>query len=81
MVEMMCIHCLDSADLKLSISDDKLLPLKLVFIERRYDTRHEILTQHTLFALRNADSAFPFCIKGLLSQHFVTSVVPPLVFG
>jgi hypothetical protein len=41
--------------------------------QRRYDMRHEMLTQ------RN-----PFCHhvnakKGTLSQHFVTHVVPPLM--
>ena len=40
--------------------------------QRRYDMRHEMLTQRA-----------PFCIgamakKGTLSQHFVTHVVPPL---
>ena len=40
--------------------------------QRRYDTRHEMLTQRA-----------PFCIgamakKGTLSQHFVKHVVPPL---
>ena len=40
--------------------------------QRRYDMRHEMLTQRA-----------PFCIgamakKGMLSQHFVTHVVPPL---
>ena len=42
------------------------------WIQRRYDMRHEMLTQRA-----------PFCIgamakKGTLSQHFVTHVVPPL---
>ena len=41
-------------------------------VQRRYDMRHEMLTQRA-----------PFCIgvmakKGTLSQHFVTHVVPPL---
>ena len=40
--------------------------------QRRYDMRHEMLSQRA-----------PFCIgtmakKGTLSQHFVTLVVPPL---
>ena len=40
--------------------------------QRRYDMRHEMLSQRA-----------PFCIgamakKGTLSQHFVTHVVPPL---
>ena len=43
--------------------------------QRRYDMRHEMLSQRA-----------PFCIgamakKGTLSQHFVTHVVPPLVRG
>jgi hypothetical protein len=47
--------------------------LLIVVCQRRYDTRHEMLTQ------RN-----PFCHhvntkKGTLSQHFVTHAVPPLV--
>ena len=74
MVEMMCIHCLDSADLKLSISDDKLLLLKLMFGQRRYDTRHEMLTQRALFCIGvNAKR----CKKGLLGQHYMMHVVPP----
>ena len=45
------------------------------FAQRRYDMRHEMLTQRA-----------PFCIgamakKGTLSQHFVTHVVPPLGFA
>ena len=40
--------------------------------QRRYDMRHEMLTQRV-----------PFCTgvmakKGTLSQHFVTRVIPPL---
>ena len=50
-------------------------PHRLNFVDqtqRRYDMRHEMLTQRA-----------PFCIgamakKGTLSQHFVTHVVPPL---
>ena len=49
------------------------LSLATVRAQRRYDMHHEMLTQRA-----------PFCIdvmakKGMLSQHFVTHVVPPLV--
>ena len=48
---------------------------KVTLGQRRYDMRHEMLTQRA-----------PFCIgamakRGTLSQHFVTHVVPPLTLG
>ena len=45
------------------------------FAQRRYDMRHEILTQRALFCHRANTKT------GTLSQHFVTHVVPPLGFA
>jgi hypothetical protein len=41
-------------------------------IQRRYDMRHEMLTQHALFCIA------VMAKRVTLSQHFVTHVVPPL---
>ena len=41
--------------------------------QRRYDMRHEMLTQRALFC-HCANTK-----RGTLSQHFVMHVVPPLV--
>ena len=41
-------------------------------VQRRYDMRHEMLTQRALFC--HHANAKP----GMLSQHFVTHVAPPL---
>ena len=41
-------------------------------MQRRYDMRHEMLTQRALFC-HHANTK-----PGTLSQHFVTHVVPPL---
>ena len=40
--------------------------------QRRYDMRHEMLTQRARFCIG------VMAKKGTLSQHFVTHVVPPL---
>ena len=40
--------------------------------QRRYDTRHKMLTQRALFA------STPNTKKGTLSQQFVKHVAPPL---
>ena len=45
-------------------------PIKSVLPQRRYDMRHEMLTQHTFLPSRAIQ-------KGTLSQHFVMHVVPP----
>ena len=42
------------------------------FYQRRYDMRHEMLTQRTRFCIGEMAK------KGTLSQHFVTHVVPPV---
>ena len=43
--------------------------------QRRCDRRHELLTQHALFCIGvNAK-------KGMLSQHIVMRVIPPLGGG
>ena len=41
--------------------------------QRRYDMRHEMLTQRALFCIESNTK------KGALSQQFVTHVAPPLV--
>ena len=41
--------------------------------QRRYDMRHEMLTQRARFCIG------VMAKKGTLSQHFVTHVVPPLI--
>ena len=41
--------------------------------QRRYDMRHEMPTQRAPFCI-----GAPMATKGMLSQHFVTHVVPPL---
>ena len=43
--------------------------------QRRYDMRHEMLTQRAHFCIG------AMAKKGTLSQHFMTHVVPPLVNG
>jgi hypothetical protein len=40
--------------------------------QRRYDMRHEMLTQRALFCID------VMAKRVMLSQHFVTRVVPPL---
>ena len=44
-------------------------------VQRRYDMRHEMLTQRALFCHRANTK------RGTLTQHFVTHVVPPLGGG
>ena len=39
--------------------------------------RHEMLTQHAPFC---GTKCCPFTKKGMLSQHFVTHVIPPLSY-
>jgi hypothetical protein len=41
--------------------------------QRRYDMRHKMLTQYALFCID------VMAKRVMLSQHFVTRVVPPLV--
>ena len=48
------------------------MPLPLYETQRRYDMRHEMLTQHALFCIDSNTK------KGTLSQQFVTHVAPPL---
>ena len=43
----------------------------MVWKERRYDMRHELLTQRALTPIQK---------KGMLSQQFVMHVAPPLVW-
>ena len=47
--------------------------IQAVQTQRRYDMRHEMLTQRALFCHRANTK------RGTLTQHFVTHVVPPLV--
>ena len=49
--------------------------LQAVMGQRRYDMRHEMLTQRARFCIG------VMAKKGTLSQHFLTHVVPPLVMG
>jgi hypothetical protein len=55
-----------------SISVTPLVPA--VYTQRRYDMRHEMLTQPALFCIA------VMAKRVTLSQHFVMHVIPPLVY-
>ena len=56
----------------------------MIFDQRgNLDSAQRDEAEEVRHASQNADSAYPFCIacngkKGMLKQHFVTQVVPPL---
>ena len=45
----------------------------MLVTQKKYDMRHKMLTQRALFVLAQWQK------KGMLSQHFMTHVVPPLL--